>query len=330
MNYRPFGSTDLKVSEIGVGGGRLGATLKQGTDGDVTRMLLEALDAGITFYDTADSYGQGKSEELIGGALRRKRDEVVIATKIGYRLSAAAGAAARLKPMLRPVVRSLRPLRRVAANVRSSQTSQDFSADYIGDALEGSLRRLQTDRIDLYQAHSPPSDVLRSGEVFSVFDKLRAEGKIRYYGVSCLTVEDAAIAVQHPGVSAVQVTINLLERAAITALLPRCSERNVAVIARQPLASGFLVQSRSEIESHAAFGDADLPKLRAAAEFRFLANESRSMAQAAIGYVLRQDGVSVVLPGMSTSDHLKENLDVLTAPPLTDQELSMIDAAGKE
>jgi aryl-alcohol dehydrogenase-like predicted oxidoreductase len=331
MNYRRFGGTDMKVSEIGVGGGRLGATLKQGTSGDVTKMLLEAFDSGITFYDTADSYGQGKSEELIGSALKRNRDEVVIATKTGYRLSTAAGFAAKLKPVLRPFIRSLRPLRRVAANVRSSQTSQDFSAGFIRDAIEGSLRRLQTDRIDLYQLHSPPCNILRSGEVFSVLDELRSEGKIRYYGVACLTVEDAVISLQHPGVSSVQVAINLLEREAITRLLPSSKELNVAVIARQPFASGFLVQSQVEIESHAALVDQDLPerKARAAAEFRFLAKGPRSMAQAAIQFVLHQDGVSVVLPGMSSIEHLRENLCALTSPPLTDEEISMIDSMSE-
>ncbi len=330
MNSRRFGSTDMKVSEIGVGGGRLGATLRRGTSGDVAKMLLAAFDSGITFYDTADSYGQGKSEEIIGSALKKNRDEIVIATKIGYRLSTAAGFAAKLKPVLRPFIQSLRPLRQFAAKARASQMSQDFSAAYIRDAVEASLHRLQTDRIDLYQLHSPPSDILKSGEVFSVLDQLRSEGKIRYYGVSCLTVEDAVISLEHPGVSSVQVAINLLEREAITKLLPVCKERKVAVIARQPFASGFLVQSQAEINSHAALVDQEsiAKKTRAAAEFRFLANGSRSMAQAAIQFILRQDGVSVVLPGTSSIEHLRENLGALTAPPLTNSEMSVIRSVG--
>jgi aryl-alcohol dehydrogenase-like predicted oxidoreductase len=320
----------MKVSEIGVGGGRLGAVLRPGTSGDVTRMLREAFDSGITFYDTADIYGQGKSEELIGGALKKHRDEIVIATKTGYRLSTAAGLAAKLKPALRPFIRAFRPLRRFAATTRSSQMSQDFSPGHIRDSIEGSLRRLRTDRIDLYQLHSPPRDILRSGEVFSTLDELKSQGKIRYYGVSCLTVEDAVISLQQPGVSSVQVAINLLEREAITRLLPLSKERNVAVIARQPFASGFLTQPQAEIDSHAA-ADQDLleRKARAAAAFRFLANKTRSMTQAAIQFTLCQDGVSVVLPGTSSIEHLRDNLGALTAPPLTDREMSIIDSVGE-
>ncbi len=328
MDERSFGSTDLKVSALGLGTGRLGATLKQGTDRDTVAMLLEALDSGITFYDTADSYGQGKSEELIGRAFKGRRDQLVIATKTGYRLSSAAGLAARLKPVLRPVLRSLKPLRRVAASARSSQMSQDFSPAYVSQAIEGSLRRLQTDHVDLYQLHSPPTAALQDGEVFAALEALRAAGKLRHYGVSCLTVEDAVLALKHPGVSAVQVTVNLLERQAIDTLLPLARERGVAVVARQPLAGGLLAQSESEILAQATGGDRDQLRreLDAAAAFGFLANGSRSLAQAAIQFVLGQDGVSVALPGISSVSHLREAVGALAAPPLTDQELARIKA----
>jgi aryl-alcohol dehydrogenase-like predicted oxidoreductase len=328
MDERSFGSTDLKVSALGLGTGRLGAALKQGTDRDTIGMLQEALDSGITFYDTADSYGQGKSEELIGRAFKGRRDQLVLATKTGYRLSSAAGMAARLKPVLRPLLRSLKPLRRVAASARSSQMSQDFSPSHVNEAIESSLRRLQTDYVDLYQLHSPPTAALRDGEAFTVLEALRSAGKIRYYGVSCLTVEDAALALAHPGVSAVQVTINLLEPQAIDTLLPMARERGTAVIARQPLAGGLLAQSESEILAQAAAVDRDQlrQELRAAAAFGFLASGSRSLAQAAIQFVLGQDGVSVVLPGISSVSHLREAVGALTAPPLSTQELARIKA----
>ena len=331
MDYRPFGDTDLRVSELGIGGGRLASTLKQGTAGDVTRMLHQALDSGVTFFDTADSYGQGKSEQLIGDALDGRRDEVVIATKAGYRLSTAGGFAARLKPVLGPLVRSVKSLGRLAGSVRSSQMGQDFSAEYLRAAVDGSLRRLRTDRIDLYQLHSPPVEVLRRGEAFAVLDGLRTAGKIRYYGVSCRTVDDAVVALEHPGVSAVQVPVNLLEREAVMMLLPLAVKQKVAVVARQPFASGFLVQSEAQIRSHAPSVDREEleKRLRVAAEFDFLATGSRSMAQAAIQWTLAQDGVSVVLPGISSSDHLRENLGALTAPPLTDGELSRIAALSR-
>jgi aryl-alcohol dehydrogenase-like predicted oxidoreductase len=328
MDERSLGNTDIKVSALGIGTGRLGATLKQGSDRDTINMLLEALDNGVTFYDTADSYGQGKSEELIGRAFKGRRDELVLATKTGYRLSTAAGLASRLKPVLRPLLRSLKPLRRVAASARSSQMSQDFSPGHIKEAIEGSLRRLQTDHVDLYQLHSPPTAALQDGEIFAVLNDLRSAGKIRCYGVSCLTVEDAALALRHPGISAVQVTINLLERGAVPTLLPAARRLGVAVVARQPLAGGLLAQSESEILAQAAVVDRDRlrEELRAAAAFGFLANGSRTMVQAAIRFVLGLDGVSVVVPGVSSVSHLREALGAPTAPPLTDQELSKIEA----
>ena len=329
MRYRPFGGTDLRVSELGLGGGRLGATLRESTGREVTRMLQEAMDSGISFYDTADSYGQGKSEELIGDAFRDRRDRVVLATKTGYRLSGAAETAARFKPLMRPLLRSTRPLRRMVYRVRSSQLSRDFSARHINDAADASLRRLQTDYIDLYQLHNPPTAVLRDGQVFAVLDRLRSAGKVRYYGVSCHTVEDALLALRDPGVAAVQVKLNLLDRRAIGGLLPEARRRRVAVIARQPLAGGFLTQSPAELSLQAATMDQDRfqERLRAAGQFRYLAKGSRTLAQAAIQFALGQEGVAVVLPGISSVRHLREAIGALTAPPLTDQELAMIQAS---
>lgn len=326
MRYRPFGHTDLQVSELGIGGGRLGATLRQGTSRDVTRMLREALDSGVTFYDTADSYGQGRSEELIGAAFKQRRQDVVLATKTGYRLSSAGQQAARLKPLLRPLLRSLKPLRRAALSARSSQMRQDFSSGHIRAALDASLRRLQTDHVDLYQLHNPPADLLRDGEVFAALDALRSAGKVRHYGVACRTGEDGLLALRRPGVSAVQVKLNLLDQWAIDALLPAARRRGVAVVARQPLAGGLLVQSEREIAAQGALMDTDQlqEQLRAARRFRFLATGSRSLTQAAIQFVLAQDGVATVIPGISSVDHLREALGALSAPPLTARELSMI------
>jgi aryl-alcohol dehydrogenase-like predicted oxidoreductase len=328
MQYRPFGRTDLRVSELGLGGGRLGATLREGSGRDVTRMLHEAMDSGISFYDTADSYGQGKSEELIGDAFKDRRDQVVIATKTGYRLSGATETAARLKPVMRPLLRSIGPMRRWALRVRSSQLRTDFSARHMNDAVDASLRRLQTDYVDLYQLHNPPTAVLRDGQVFAVLDRLRSDGKVRYYGVSCHTVEDALLALRNPDVSAVQVKLNLVDRRAIGDLLPETRARRAAVIARQPLAGGFLTQSAADLTTQTAMMDPDRfqERLRAAGQFRFLANGSRTLTQAAIQFALGQEGVAVVLPGISTIRHLREAIGALSAQPLTDQELAMIQA----
>lgn len=324
MVYRRLGSTDLTVSAIGLGGGRLGATLRAGTDNEVMRMLVEALDRGVTFYDTADSYGQGKSEQLIGSAFRSRRQQVVIATKTGYRLSAAAGVAARFKPLLRPFIGTIPGLRGLPTAVRSSQVSSDFSAAYISRAVEASLRRLQTDCIDLYQLHNPSPEVLRSGEVFAVLEQLRAQGKIRYYGVAYRSVDDAVASLPPAGVASLQVPVSLVNRAAVHRLLPFCLQHGVALVARQPLASGALVpmggtpgRTGGVVENGGA-----------ACDFQFLATTSRSLVQAAIQFVLSLQGVASVLVGTSTICHLRENLGALAAPPLSDADLSRIRDLG--
>src|SRR5262245_20750548 len=173
---------------MGFGGARIGGLLAQ--DGGRTtslRTLEAACDAGINFYDTADMYSQGESEILIGKAFRKKREKVFIATKGGYCLSGRKRLNQLIKPFVKPIVRAIGLRRSAVPGALTRTISQDFSPDYLRKAVEASLRRLQSDHIDLYQIHSPPPEELRGArlqDALGLLALLKAEGKIREYGIA--------------------------------------------------------------------------------------------------------------------------------------------------
>jgi aryl-alcohol dehydrogenase-like predicted oxidoreductase len=298
MEYKQFGKTDLKVSLIGLGCSRLGGNLSGGDRKEATNLLHFALDSGINFYDTADSYGQGQSEILLGKTFKNQRDKVIFASKAGYYLSPLGNLAAKFKPILKPLVRSLKSLKSTASNTnslsdaRSSVLRQKFEANYLIDAIEGSLKRLQTDYLDVFQLHSPPLEILKTTEVWQTLEKLKNQGKIRYYGVSCDTVEDALICLQQSGLSSIQLEINWLNQKAIAKVLPLARQQQVAIIARQPFASGKLLTYLDSIPI-------DLQK------------RDRNLYQVALQFVMEQEGVSTVIPGVSSSQHLQTLLDIV-------------------
>jgi len=325
MNYKYFGNTDLEVSEMGFGCSRLGGTLTHMNDKEVTGLLLKAFDNGINFYDTADSYGQGNSEKIIGKVFKDKRNSIIIATKAGYCLSSIVDFATQIKPLLRGLVRLSPSVKRSIQRTPFTQARQNFSPVYLTKSIERSLKRLQTYYIDLFQLHSPPTHILETGEIFETLEILKSQGKIRYYGVSCRTVEDALLCLRYPGISSIQVGINLLEQGAITKLLPFTKKTNIAIIARQPFASGFLAKNLREVNNELYPQEEFEDKIKKVERFQFLAKEGVcTMAQAALRFVLQLDGVSVVIPGMSNQKHLEENLATLAMSSLTKEELAII------
>ncbi|KRT66121.1 MAG: aldo/keto reductase [Candidatus Dadabacteria bacterium CSP1-2] len=331
MNYRTFGNTNLMVSEIGLGCSYLGGTLEQEYSMESIKILYYAYDQGINFFDTADIYSQGKSEEIIGKAFKNNRDKVIIATKVGYYLSTMGSIASRLKPIIRPFVRKFSGIRKSAQKIRSSQKQQNFSREYIMKAVENSLERLRTDYLDLLQLHNPPKELLERGDVFNTLDYLQKQGKIRYYGVSCRTVNDALNCLKYPNISSIQITVNLLEQEAIQCLLPHVRKQNIALIARQPLAGGILVGSHLTTKrlGYDEVSDDIQEKLKKAEKFQFLTkNGSKNMVQATFQFVLQLHGVSVAIVGTSKQQHLDEILNTLSVPELTYEELSKIYSIG--
>ena len=330
MERRRLGRTDLDVSRLGLGCAKLGGTVT-GSAGAGAGLLHAAFEEGINFFDTADSYGNGKSEELLGQAFRDRRDQVVIASKAGYRVSAAAGWALRIKPLLQPLIASASWLKRAVRQARTTQKPQDFSPEHLVQAVEGSLRRLQTDYLDLFQLHNPPLEELERGDLFDTIERLKEQGKIRYYGVSCRRIEDAVPAMRYPGVSAVQIPVNLMEQQAIDTILPQSRQKGIAVIARQPLASGFLARPVEEIKPDLTAMDRQQAeeRLEVARRYQFLRNERRTLAEAALRFVLQQEDVAVTLVGTGNLRHLRANLEALEAPPLTEEEIVAVREAAR-
>lgn len=289
MLYRDLGSTGIKVSEVGFGGWGIGGTTAGPTSyGNVDeRTSLDALsrafDRGITFYDTAPAYGDGRSESLIGRAFRGRRDHVVIATKAGYQSWSAA---------------------------------PDFSPMAIRRSVEGSLARLGCDWIDLLQLHSVPSAAL-TDDVAAELHRLREAGHIRAWGVSPKAPAEALAMIQTFDAPVVQVNLNMLDvRAFECGLLDHARERGVAVIARTPLCFGFLTGTLTEDaqfppEDHrSAWPQAQIAAwVRGAA--RVLAAADAPVVQApgqvALRFCLSHDAVSTVIPGMLTPAEAETN-----------------------
>jgi aryl-alcohol dehydrogenase-like predicted oxidoreductase len=306
IRLRPFGRTDLKVSEFGFGCARVGGIFQRDS-ADFVSLLSAAFDAGLNFFDTADIYSQGESEVLLGRTFRHRRDQIVIASKAGFVLPARRRLVARLKPLVRPLIGMIRLGRQHLPGAVSGALAQDFSPAHLRRAVEGSLKRLGTDRLALFQLHSPPTSVVQGGEWLEALDQLKQDGKIRYYGISCDTLEVAAAALDHPRVSSIQVPINLLEREFVD-VLPRAREQGVAVIARECLSNGLLVkdasaadiEARSQSPSAAALKGARLQLCRQAAT-----ENGCTLSALALKFVSRLDGVSVTLIGASRPAQLQ-------------------------
>jgi len=327
---RPFGSTDLQVSEIGFGCSSLGTVLGHDADQDGLRALDFALDHDINFFDTADAYSLGNSERLLGRAFKKKRDRVIIATKGGSRFTPGWRFALQSIPFLAPLRRPLRPFKRFFNLLRHSQKQYDYSDRQLRTAVEASLAHLQTDYVDLYQLYNPTHPVLEAGDFIGTLELLKSQGKIRYYGVSCRTHEDALLCLKYPGISSLQLPVSMVEQAAIPSVIPSLAQRSVAVIAREPLAQGLLTgASGRTLAEESARSLAEIhERKRRSADFSVFAAPGRSMAQSAMQFVLRVSGVSTVIPGIANVRQLEENLGALTAPQLSEQEFARIRSMG--
>jgi aryl-alcohol dehydrogenase-like predicted oxidoreductase len=321
MRTRSFGKTGMRVSEIGFGCARLGGIMaSSGTKREPLDALQRAFEQGITFYDTADMYTQGESETLLGRAFAGKRDRVIIASKAGYCLPSQRKLVARIKPLVKPLVRMLGLTRQSLPSGVSGSLSQDFSADYLTGAIEASLRRLNTDYLDLFQVHSPPTELIARGEFIETLERLKAQGKTRHYGVACDTVEDALLALQYPGVASVMFPFGLLDQEAQEALFARAEAQGVALIARGCFGGGLLKASLTEAELQAM--TEKWPRILA---YRRLAEgHGRSILELALQYSRSFPAISVHLLGMRTPAQLAANLRYLDAPPLTSAEQSEV------
>jgi aryl-alcohol dehydrogenase-like predicted oxidoreductase len=333
MQYRRFGSTDLVTSEIGFGCARIGGVFEGGSRREIVGLLRRALDDGITFFDTADMYTQGESERLVGEAFQGQRERVVIATKFGYLLPAQKQLVARVKPLLKPFVARMRlNSRQVHGRLRGTVSHQDFSAAYIAQAVESSLRRLKSDYIDVYQLHDPPPEVLERGEFVEPLERLREQGKIRTWGLACRQPEEALLGLRYQSLGSIQVGISVLEQAALDGLLPRASERGVAVIARQVFASGLLTRPLEEVDDAVLDEDQEVAarkREQLASYASIVEGSGRTRAEMALQFSRAREGVSVVLLGISRKDQLEAGLAALRAPALSEEERALLLASRR-
>ena len=326
MRFREFGKTGWRVSEIGFGGARIGGLLAQ--DGGRTaslRTLEAACDAGINFYDTADMYAQGESEVLIGKAFRKRRDKVFIATKGGYCLPARKQFIQLIKPLAKPLIRAIGLHRSVIPSALSGVNSQDFSPIYLRKAVEASLRRLQSDYIDLYQLHSPPREQLLGTQLedaLGLLARLKVEGKIREYGIALDYVDDAAHCLDMDGIASLQMPFGLMDLDALDGALDDASQHQYGIITRGCFGGGALKQSLTESDLRATE-----PKWERVLQIRRLAERmQRSPLEAALQFSLSVDSTSVTILGMRTPQHLATNLQYYGASPLSPQEVRELQA----
>lgn len=320
MRYRQFGKTGWRVSEIGFGGARIGGLLAQdGGRATSLKTLEAACDAGINFFDTADMYSQGESEILVGKAFRNKRDKVFIATKGGYSLPRQKRLIQLVKPFAKPIVRAL-GLRRSAVPASLSGTvSQDFSPGYLREAVNASLRRLQSDHIDLYQLHSPPREELcgnRLQDALGLLGRLKTEGKIREYGIALDSVYDAVHCLDMEGIASLQMPFGLMDLQALDGVFDQVSERQIGIIARGCFGGGALKQSLTEAELRA-----NEPQWERALQIKRLAEQmQRSALEAALQFALSIERISVTILGMRTPEHVATNLQYYAAKALSNEE----------
>jgi aryl-alcohol dehydrogenase-like predicted oxidoreductase len=320
VHYRQFGKTGWRVSEIGFGGARIGGLLAQdGGRATSLKTLEAACDAGINFFDTADMYSQGESEILVGKAFRNKRDQVFIATKGGYHLPRQRRLIQLIKPLAKPIVRAL-GLRRSAVPASLSGTvSQDFSPGYLREAVEASLRRLQSGHIDLYQLHSPPRAELtgsRLQDALGLLARLKTEGKIREYGIALDSVYDAVHCLDMEGIASLQMPFGLMDLQALDGVFDQVSERQFGIIARGCFGGGALKQSLTEAELRASE-----PQWERALQIKRLAEQmQRSALEAALQFALSIERISVTILGMRTPEHVATNLQHYAAKPLSNEE----------
>ncbi len=313
MQYRPLGRTGFSVSTVSFGAWAIGGTWGPVDDDESMAALRAALDAGVNFFDTADVYGDGRSERLLARLKRERREPFYVATKAGRRLD---------------------------PHIADGYIKANLTA-----FVERSLRNLETEAIDLLQLHSAPTDVYYRPEVFGALDDLVRDGKVRYYGVSVERVEEALKAIEFPGVQAVQIIFNVFRQRPIERLFPDAVRRQVGILARLPLASGMLTgkltrQSTFAADDHRSFNrhgeafdrgetfsgvDYDLG-LSVVEDLRPLVPTGMTLAQMALRWVLMFDGVTCAIPGGKTPRQVQENVAAADLPPLSADAMAAVQA----
>ena len=313
MEQRILGRTGKAVSVIGLGTWQLGADWGEVDDKDALAVLDAAAESGVTLLDTADVYGDGRSERLIGQFLASNPGaEIMVATKMGRRVV---------------------------------QDPSQYTLDNFRAWTDRSRANLGTDKLDLVQLHCPPTPVYSLDAVYDALDTLVSEQRIAAYGVSVETCDEALTAIARPGTASLQIILNAFRRKPLEKVLPAAQAAGVGILARVPLASGLLSGRYSHDTSFAAsdhrsfnrhgeafdagetFSGVDFDTgVDAAREFAALAPAGATPAQAALRWVIQQPGVSTVIPGARNPEQARQNAAAASLPPFTDRELGAIES----
>ena len=311
MDTRRLGKTGRRVSEIGFGAWAIGADWGRTNDEESLAAMHAAVDAGVTFFDTADVYGDGHSERLIARLLRERTEELVVATKFGRRAPLDAA---------------------------------EYTYRNLRGWLERSRENLGVETVDLVQLHCPPWETYYTPGVFESCERLVEDGLVRAFGVSVEKVEEGLKAMEYPGVATVQIVFNLFRQRPAERFFDEARRRDVGVIVRVPLASGLLTgkitaatafppddhraynRHGERFDAGETFAGVDLDTgLAAVDELRELVPAGATMAQLALRFILGFDAVSTVIPGAKTPEQARANAEAAALPPLDEATLRRID-----
>jgi aryl-alcohol dehydrogenase-like predicted oxidoreductase len=313
MNYRDLGRTGWKVSEISFGAWGIGGDWGKVDDAVSLAALHKALDLGVNLVDTADVYGDGRSEKLIGQVLRQRKDKrIYVGTKAGRRLS--------------------------------PHVADGYNRENLTAFVERSLRNLGVEALDLVQLHCPPTEVFYRPEVFGVLDDLVAAGKLRYYGVSVEKVEEALKAIEYPNVRTVQIIFNMFRQRPAGLFFSQAKAKRIGILARVPLASGLLTGKmrpdttfqENDHRKYNRYGESfDVGEtfsgvpyevgLEAVEELRSLVPGGATMAQMALRWILMFDAVSCAIPGAKNPSQATDNVAASELPPLSEETMAAVE-----
>ncbi len=311
MKYRELGRTGWKVSEISFGAWAIGGAWGTVDDEESMAALHRAMDLGVNFFDTADVYGDGRSERLLARLRRERRDEFYVATKAGRRLD--------------------------------PHTATGYNRANLTAFVNRSLKNLATDALHLLQLHCPPTEVYYLPEVFDVLDDLQKAGKIRHYGVSVEKVEEGLKALEYPNVQSVQIIFNILRQRPAELFFPEAARHRVGILARVPLASGLLTgmitrQTTFAQDDHRNFNRhgesfdrgetfAGMPfdaGLQIVEKIRPLVPGNSTMTQMALRWILMHPAVTCAIPGAKRPAQVEENAAASDLPPLEESTMAQI------
>ena len=313
MKYRKLGRTGWEVSEISFGAWAIGGTWGEVKDDESLQALNKALDLGVNFFDTADVYGDGRSEQLLAKLKKERSEEFHIVTKAGRRLN--------------------------------PHVAEGYNRKNLTSFVERNLKNLNTETIDLLQLHCPPTEVYYKPEVFGILDDLVKDGKLQYYGVSVEKVEEALKAIEYPNVQTVQIIFNMFRQRPADLFFEQAKKKRVGILARVPLSSGMLTgkftkDSNFEEDDHRKFNrnGEDFDKgetfsgvdynlsLEAVDELKAICPKGMTMTQFALKWILMFDAVTCAIPGAKRESQAEENISTVDLPFLSGETMEEVNA----